>query len=118
MPTNCGTRDQVSRLLGDRARLFENLARLNCLLNLVHLHLLGLDDPAAYARLMRENHLRHEGSAPPRRAIDGAGFETLPAAASAGPRPTQVPGRILSGRPGEPGALAVPPSPIPEEGPL
>ncbi|MBA3400400.1 MAG: hypothetical protein H0U05_00275 [Actinobacteria bacterium] len=76
--------DQVSRLLGDRARLFENLARLNCLLNLVHLHLLGLDDPAAYARLMRENHLRHEGSAPPRRAIDGAGFETLPAAASAG----------------------------------
>jgi len=66
---------------GDRARLFENLARLNCLLQLVHLHILGLDDPATYARLLRENHVRYDGTPPPRRLIDGAGFEGLPAAA-------------------------------------
>ncbi len=73
--------DQVGRLLGDRARLFENLPRLNCLLKLVHLHILGLDDPATYTRLLRENHLRHGGTPPPRRSHDRAGFNEAQAAA-------------------------------------
>jgi len=68
------TLDQVRRLLGDRARLFENLPRLNCLLKLVHLHLLRLDDPTVYARLLRDNHQAHHGSPPPRRKHDGAGL--------------------------------------------
>jgi hypothetical protein len=36
--------DQVQRTLGDRARLFGNLPRLNHLLQLVQLHLSRLDD--------------------------------------------------------------------------
>jgi hypothetical protein len=66
--------DQVQRLLGDRARLFGNLPRLNGLLQLVQLHLTRLDDPAAYSRILRENHLAHAGSPPPRRQHDGAGL--------------------------------------------
>jgi hypothetical protein len=66
--------DRVSHLLGDRARLFGNLPRLNELLKLIQLHLLRLDDPNNYARILRENHLAHAGSPPPRRRHDGAGL--------------------------------------------
>jgi hypothetical protein len=67
--------DQVARLFGDRARLFGNLPRLNALLTLVHLHLLRLDDPNDYARILRENHVAHHGTPPPRRQHDGAGLK-------------------------------------------
>ncbi len=66
--------DQVQRILGDRARLFGNLPRLNHLLRLVQLHLSRLDDPADYARILRENHLAYAGNPPPRRQHDGIGL--------------------------------------------
>jgi hypothetical protein len=66
--------DQVARIFGDRARLFGNLPRLNSLLALVQLHLLKLDDPNEYARILRDNHLAHNGTPPPRRKHDGAGL--------------------------------------------
>jgi len=70
--------DRVSHLLGDRARLFGNLPRLNELLKLIQLHLLRLDDPNDYARILRENHLAHRGTPPPRRRHDGAGLTVGP----------------------------------------
>lgn len=66
--------DQVQRTLGDRARLFGNLPRLNHLLQLVQLHLSRLDDPKDYTRILRENHLAHAGNPPPRRQHDGIGL--------------------------------------------
>lgn len=66
--------DRVRHLLGARARLFGNLPRLNELLALVQLHLLRLDDPNAYARILRENHITHAGTPPPRRQHDSAGL--------------------------------------------
>ena len=66
--------DHVKRILGDRARLFGNLPRLNHLLRLVQLHLVRLDDPAAYSCILRENHLVYAGSPPPRRQHDGIGL--------------------------------------------
>jgi hypothetical protein len=69
------TLDRVRHLLGDRARLFGNLPRLNNLLKLVQLHLLRLDDPNEYARILRQNHLAHAGGPPPRRRHDGAGLK-------------------------------------------
>lgn len=57
-------------------QLNENLMQLKYLLQLVHAHILGLDGAGAYARLLRENHLRHRdlrhhGTPPPCSTIDG-----------------------------------------------
>jgi hypothetical protein len=61
----------VRRLLGDRRRSFRNLPRLNSLLKLVLPDLRGEADEAEWARILRENHRRHEGKPPPRRLVDG-----------------------------------------------
>lgn len=88
--------DMVSRRLGDRARNFTNLPRLNCLLALIQLDLLGGASEHAYARLLRENHLAYNGTPPPRRTHDGVpGSEVFSYApvgnGQASPHPTQVP---------------------------
>jgi hypothetical protein len=66
--------DRVGHLLGDRARLFGHLRRLNECSRSFRLHLLRLDDPNDYARILRDNHLAHAGTPPPRRRRDGAGL--------------------------------------------
>ena len=56
-----------------RARELDDewLPRLNALLKLVLLDLRGEVDEAEWARILRENHRRHEGKPPPRRQVDG-----------------------------------------------
>jgi hypothetical protein len=66
--------DGLKRKLGDRARKFYNLPRLNHLLTLMQLQVTGEADAAVYARLLRENHERHHGKPPPRRLHDGVGL--------------------------------------------
>jgi hypothetical protein len=43
-------------------------------LKLVELHLMRLDDPNEYAGILRQNHVAHVGTPPPRRRHDGAGL--------------------------------------------
>jgi hypothetical protein len=64
--------DAVRKRIGDRARNFKNLPRLNCLLALIQLDLLGVANDKHYARLLRENHLAYNGTPPPRRTLDRA----------------------------------------------
>ncbi|MGZ8634690.1 MAG: hypothetical protein ACXWZZ_12680 [Solirubrobacteraceae bacterium] len=66
--------DRVSHLIGDRARLFGNLPRLNELLKLTPHPPLPLDNPTDDARILRETHPAHAGTPPPRRRPDGAGL--------------------------------------------
>jgi hypothetical protein len=66
--------DDIQRALGDRRRTFRNLNRLNDLLTLIHLHLTDRADEREWARILRENHLRHDGKPPPRRLVDGKGL--------------------------------------------
>jgi hypothetical protein len=63
--------DDVQRALGDRRRTFRNLGRLNDLLTLMHLHLTDRADERELARILRENHLRHDRKPPPRQLVDG-----------------------------------------------
>jgi hypothetical protein len=63
--------DDIESKLGDRRRSFRNLARLNDLLTLMHLHLNENADEREWARILRQNHIDHAGKPPPRRLVDG-----------------------------------------------
>jgi hypothetical protein len=61
----------IQSRLGDRHRAVRNLYRLNCVLTLMLLDLLGGASITAWTRILRDNHLRYEGKPPPQRVHDG-----------------------------------------------
>lgn len=51
--------------------MMRNMARLNCLLKLMALEIRGEASANEWARILRDNHLNHEGKPPPRRVVEG-----------------------------------------------
>ena len=60
----------------DRRANLKNLARIEHLLILAQLQQMGVADKRKWAAILRENHLAHHGTPPPRRLVDDPALYT------------------------------------------